>query len=158
MAESLTDKIMNKIKKANELYYRLMLVVAPAGSGKTTALQNVQEHVGAPVFNINLDLSRQMLDMTERQRALQLSRLMRDIIKDTAGELVLFDNIEILFNVSLKQDPLKILQGISRNKTVVASWNGYIDGANLIYAEPNHPEYKRYKIRDFLVVSPEVTP
>jgi len=27
----------------------------------------------------------------------------------------------------------------------------------LIYAAPDHPEYKRYPMRDFLVVSPEVT-
>jgi hypothetical protein len=38
--------------------------------------------------------------------------------------LVLLDNIELLFDVHLKQDPLRLLQGLSRNKTVVATWNG----------------------------------
>ncbi|MCK5109815.1 MAG: BREX-3 system P-loop-containing protein BrxF, partial [Methanosarcinales archaeon] len=136
---------------------RLMLVVAPAGAGKTTALQDVQKSVGVPLINVNLDLSRRMLDLTERQRALQLPRLLREIINDAAGEVVLFDNIEILFDVSLKQDPLRLLQGLSRNKTVVAAWNGSIDGDHMIYAVPDHPEYRRYMVRDFLVASPEVT-
>jgi hypothetical protein len=157
MAEPLADQVVRKINQAAELYHRLMLVVAPSGAGKTTALQAVQECVGAPLVNINLDLSRRMLDLTERQRALQLPRLLREIVNNAAGEVVLFDNIEILFDVSLKQDPLRLLQGLSRNKTVVAAWNGTIDGDHMIYAVPDHPEYRRYMIRDFLVASPEVT-
>ena len=154
MAEPLADQVVRKLKKADELYHRLMLVVAPAGAGKTTALQDVQERVGAPLVNVNLDLSRRMLDLTERQRALQLPRLLREIVNDAAGEVVLFDNIEILFDVSLKQDPLRLLQGLSRSKTVVAAWNGSIDGDYMIYAVPDHPEYHRYMVRDFLVASP----
>ncbi|MDA2937216.1 BREX-3 system P-loop-containing protein BrxF [Acidobacteria bacterium AH-259-A15] len=157
MAEPLADQVMRKIKQADELYHRLMLVVAPTGAGKTTALQDVQERFGAPLVNVNLDLSRRMLDLTERQRALQLPRLLREIINDAAGEVVLLDNIEILFDVSLKQDPLRLLQGLSRNKTVVAAWNGSIDSDHIIYAVPDHPEYRRYMVRDFLVASPEVT-
>jgi hypothetical protein len=157
MAEPFADQVVRKINQAAELYHRLMLVVAPARAGKTTALRDVQERVGAPLINVNLDLSRRMLDLTERQRALQLPRLLREIINDAAGEVVLFDNIEILFDVALKQDPLRLLQGLSRNKTVVAAWNGSIDGNHMVYAVPDHPEYRRYMVRDFLVASPEVT-
>lgn len=156
MAEPLADQIMRKIKQADELYHRLMLVVAPAGVGKTTALKKVQERIGAPLINVNLELSRRMLDLTERQRALQLPRLLREIINDAEGVVVLFDNIEILFDVSLKQDPLRLLQGLSRNKTVVAAWNGSIDGDHMIYAVPDHLEYRRYMVRDFLVASPDL--
>ncbi len=156
MAGPLADQVLRQIKQADELYHRLMLVVAPAGEGKTTALQDVQERVGAPLVNVNMDLSRRMLDLTERQRVLQLPRLLSDIINDAAGDVVLLDNIEILFDVSLKQDPLRLLQGLSRNKTVVAAWNGSIDGDHMIYAVPYHPEYRRYAVRDFLVASPEV--
>ncbi len=159
MAEPLSCQVMREIKQADELYHRLMLVVAPAGGGKTTALQDIQERLGVPLINVNLELSRRMLDLTERQRVLQLPQLLREIINDAdaEGEVVLFDNIEILFDVSLQQDPLRLLLGLSRNKTVVAAWNGSIDGDHMIYAIPDHPECRRYMVRDFLVASPEVT-
>lgn len=157
MAEPLAGQVVRKIKQADELYHRLILVVAPAGAGKTPALKEVQKRVGAPMINVNLDLSSRMLDLTERQRALQLPRLLREIINNAEGDVVLLDNIEILFDMSLKQDPLRLLQGLSRNKTVVAAWNGSIDGDHMIYAVPDHPEYRRYMVRDFLVTSPEVT-
>ena len=126
MAEPLADQVVWKIKQAGELYYGLVLVVAPAGAGKTTALTYVKERIGAPLVNVNLELSRRMLELTERQRALQLPRLLREIVDDAASEVVLLDNLEILFDVSLQQDPLRLLQGLSRNKTVVAAWNGEI--------------------------------
>jgi len=157
MAEPLADQIMRKVKQAAELYHRLMLVVAPAGAGKTTALLDVQDRTSAPLVNVNLELSRRMLDLTERQRALQLPRLLRDLVSKSEGEMILLDNIEILFDVGLKQDPLRLLQGLSRNKTVVAAWNGTIVEDSLTYAAPAHPEYRRYPMRDFLVASPEVT-
>jgi len=155
MAEPLADRVIKRIGQAAELYHRLVMLVAPAGSGKTAALQDVHERTMAPLVNVNLELSRRMLDLTERQRALQLPRLLAEIVGASAADVVLLDNVEVLFDVSLKQDPLRLLQGLSRNKSVVAAWSGSIDGEHMVYATPDHPEYKRYPLRDFLVVNPE---
>lgn len=155
MAEPLADRVIRRIGQAAELYHRLVMLVAPAGAGKTAALQDVHERTAAPLVNVNIELSRRMLGLTERQRALQLPRLLAEIVGASAAEVILLDNVEILFDVSLKQDPLRLLQGLSRNKTVVAAWSGSIYGEHMVYATPDHPEYRRYPLRDFLVVNPE---
>jgi len=155
MAEPLADRVIRRISQAAGLYHRLIILVAPAGTGKTAALQDVHERTAVPLVNVNLELSRRMLDLSERQRALQLPSIMAEVVSVSAAEVVLLDNIEVLFDVSLKQDPLRLLQGLSRNKTVVAAWSGFIDGEHMVYATPDHPEYKRYPLRDFLVVNPE---
>ena len=157
MAEPLADQILRKVEHMGELYHRLMLVVAPAGAGKTTALQDVRDLTGAPLVNVNLELSRRMLELTAHQRALKLSNLLREIASNDDNELILLDNTEVIFDVALKQDPLRLLQGLSRNKTIVATWNGTIVEDSLIYAAPAHPEYRRYPTRDLLVASPDVT-
>ncbi len=155
IAEPLAEQIMRKVKQADELYYRLLLVVGPTGTGKTTALQNVQYRTGAPLVNVNLELSRRMLELTERQRGLQMPRQFQEIVSKGGNEMILLDNIELIFDVALKQDPLRLLQGLSRNRTFVAAWNGAIVEGLLIYAAPAHQEYRRYPVRDFLVASPE---
>jgi len=155
MAEPLADKVIRRIGQASELYHRLIILVAPAGAGKTAALQEVNKRTNAPLLNVNLDLSRRMLDLTQRQRMLQLPRLLAEILDETKADVILLDNIELLFDVSLKQDPLRLLEGLSRNKTLVAAWSGSIVSGHLGYATPDHPEYKRYPLRDFLTVSPE---
>jgi hypothetical protein len=157
MPESLSDKVIRGIGHAAHLYHRLVILVAPPGAGKTTTLQDVHERTAATLVNVNLELSRRMLELTERQRALQLPRLLSEIVGASAAEVILLDNIEVLFDVSLKQDPLRLLQGLSRNKTVVVAWSGSIDGEHMVYATPDHPEYRRYPVRDFLVVKPEAT-
>lgn len=155
MAKPLADRVIKRMAQAAELYHRLVMLVAPSGAGKTAALQEVQERTAAPLINVNLELSRRMLDLTERQRALQLPHLLADIVGATAADVVLLDNLEVLFDVTLKQDPLRLLQGLSRNQTVIAAWSGSADGEHMVYAAPDHPEYRRYPLRDFLVVNPE---
>ena len=153
--EPLSDQIIGKINQASELYHRLILVIAPSGAGKTAALQEMHERIGAPLMNINFELSRRMLDLTERQRALQLPRLLREIVASASEEVVLLDNIEILFDPHLRQDPLRLLQGLSRNKTIIASWNGSFVNGYITYAKPDHPEYRRYPANSILIISPK---
>lgn len=154
MSRSLADQIVEKLSAAEGLYHRLVLIAAPSGSGKTSALQEVATRTGAPLLNLNLELSSRMLVLTERQRALQLPRVMEEVV-GRYDPLVLLDNIEILFDVTLKQDPLRLLQGVSRNRTVVAAWNGTLENDYLSYATPEHPEHRRCPRRELVVVCPE---
>jgi hypothetical protein len=140
MPEPLAEKVMRSIDQAAGLYHRLIILAAPAGTGKTAALQDVHERTGAPLINVNLELSRRMLDLTERQRILQLPRLLSEVVSTVQTDLILLDNIELLFDVSLKQDPLRLLQGLSRNRTLVVAWSGSIDHEYLSYAKPDHSE------------------
>ena len=138
-----------------ERYHGLLLVVAPAGGGKSEALRGVAERTGAPLVNLNLELSRRLLELTERQRKLQTSRLVGELVAEAAGAkgVVLLDNTEILFDRSLSIDPLRLLEDVSRNWTLVVAWRGYVDGAHLEYARPGHPEYRRYPAGDLVIVA-----
>ena len=155
MAEHLVEQVIEKLRYAKDLYYRLILVVGAAGRGKTVALQELAKHTNAPLVNLNLELSRLMLDPTERQRTLQVPRLLDQIAARPDSDAILLDNIELLFDVALKQDPLRLLERLSRNRTVVAAWNGSMENDRLIYAELDHPEYRCYPAGDFLVVNAE---
>ncbi len=150
--ESLPDKVIQSIGQIKELYNRLVLLVAPAGKGKTSVLQEIKERINAPLINVNYELSKRLLELTERQRYLQTQKILDQIIKDAGREEILLDNNEILFDVHLNQDPLRILQGLSRNKTIVASWNGQINTENLFYAAPGHPEFRQYPLRDLTII------
>jgi len=105
------------------------------------------------MVNINLALSERLLELTSRQRALRAAQLVDDIVRETAGEIVLLDNIEMLFHSELKQDPLRLLQSLSRNRTIVTTWRGVYSGASLTYAVPDHFEYRRYDDPQALIVS-----
>ncbi len=155
MPESFTDRIINSIEDTKSLYNRLVLLVASSGAGKTAALKAVHDRTGSPLININLELTRCMLELTGRQRTLQIPRLLDEIISSHSGDTCLLDNIEILFDVSLSQDPLRLLQGLSRNKTLVVAWGGAIDEGYITYGTHDHPEFRRYPVKGILVISRE---
>jgi len=156
MPEPLQDKIKCSLQAAEGLYHRLVLLVGESGSGKTVMLCSVADDFDTEIVNINLVLSAELLELTAKQRALHLPEILDQIV-DKAASTVLLDNLEILFDKDLKQDPLRLLQGISRHRSVVASWNGKIEKGKLLYAEAGHPEYRSYDLIDTLIVNMDGT-
>ena len=152
MAEQMVEELIDKLKQVATLYYRLVLLVGPADSGKTECLVEVSRTQQLPLVNVTLELSRSLLPLTERQRAFQLTRILEGIILAAGSPVVLLDNIELLFAPALKQDPLRVLQSLARSHTLVVAWPGTIEGGHVVYGDPDHPEYRRYAIKDFLVV------
>ena len=151
MTKPLHDKIKDALETADGLYHRLVLLVGAAGTGKTAALRAVGDELGSTVINVNLALSAGLLELTTKQRTLHLPALLQRLVTD-APSPVLLDNIEILFDPALKQDPLRLLQGIARNRAVVATWNGSMNNGKLLYAEPGHPEYRSYALGEMVSV------
>ena len=125
-------------------YYRLALVLGPVGSGKTPLLMELCQRRDIPYINVNMALSQRLLDLTSKKRPLRARRLLAEVIDEQSGDTIALDNIELLFDPALRLDPLACLQGLSRNKTLIVAWGGAYIGNVLTYAEPGHPEYRRY--------------
>ena len=155
MTSHLSETLNEQIEHAESLYHRLVLVVGGDGTGKTTALREVSAWIGAPLINVGLELSRRLLELTERQRPIRAPHLLEHIVNETASEVVLLDNIEILFDTTLRQDPLRLLKGLSRSRTVVVVWNGSMEDSHIHYAVPGHPEYRRSPVDGVLVAVAE---
>ena len=152
MESSIQEQIHQAVISVESLYNRLVLIVGNSASGKNSELKTYSDSQYLKMINVNLELSRQLLGLTNKQRSLQLPKLFENVLS-TNSKIDLLTNIEILFDVSLKQDPLRLLQNSSRNKTIIASWNGSLSGTKLIYAEPGHPEYKEYDASDVFVIN-----
>ncbi len=152
MAGMIHERIKQSLQTAEGLYHRLVLLVGETGSGKTKVLREFAGEIGTEVININLLLSAELLGLSEKQRLLHLPEILDKIVGKKQATVVL-DNIEILFDQRLKQDPLKLLQLMSRNRSVIAAWNGKIEQQRLTYAETGHHEYRQYDAKELLLVS-----
>ena len=115
MAEPIQDQIKRALEVADSLYHRLVLLVGESGSGKTVVLREVADGFGTQVINVNRALSYEMLELTARQRSLWLPRIFKQLATQAQPPVVL-DNLEILFDKDLKQDPLGLLRDISRTE------------------------------------------
>jgi hypothetical protein len=152
MPASPADQVQTAIAEAPSRYFRLVLLTGPPGSGKTSVLQSLSQAQGSTLHNLNLLLTERLLELTRKQRALRVSRILDEELGKLGEEVVLLDNLEALFDPELQQDPLRLLQGLARNRTLVCSWPGTFDGRYLTYAEPGHPEWRRYDQPDAAIV------
>jgi hypothetical protein len=59
-------------------------------------------------------------------------------------DVLLLDNIEILFDCSLHLNPLDTLKRHAHARRVVAAWPGEFSDGRLTYAALGHPEHQDY--------------
>jgi hypothetical protein len=152
MPTPITAQIEDVLPRTKDAYYKLVLAVGAARTGKTAVLTELAVQHSWPRLNVNLRLSERLLELTHRQRATRVAGILGDMIRDETSEVVLLDNIELLFAEELALDPLRLLQSLSRNRAIVAAWPGSFDGACLTYAEPGHPEARRYQTPQAVIV------
>ncbi len=152
MTASISNSLDAALKSLPEQYYRLALLVGPPGSGKTTTLQALARQFGYPRVNVNLELSQRLLDLTHAQRSRSVDRLFKELMNAITGEVVLLDNLEILFDPALEVEPLRLLQTVSRTRTMVAAWSGQYQHGTLSYAEPGHPEFAQFRDLEAVVI------
>ncbi len=66
MRATLSDRITHALAQTPGLYYRLVLVVGSAGSGKTEALRELAVSRVLVPRNVNLALFERLLELTRR--------------------------------------------------------------------------------------------
>ena len=153
METSNTVEFKSLISKADSSYYKLIVVVGKSGSGKTTLLRRISEEFQLPLINLGLELSRRLLSLTIKQRKLMAAEIIEDILEEQGDLRLAIDNTEVIFNPDLKLNPLGLLKNISRNRMLVWTWNGEMDGNHLIYSHLGHPEHHRIPSNEFITTT-----
>lgn len=153
MTNGSLDKVRFGVERASQKYHRLLVVISneEVGGGPYVA-----EGLGIRHVAIGEKLGEKLLEVPAKSRPLKVPGLLEDILDDVVENGVLLDHIEILFEESLKVEPLTLLRDVSRRRLVVAMWRGEIEVGNLVYGVHGHPEYRSYPAWDVdLVRFPE---
>jgi hypothetical protein len=138
------DELASAAQDVADTYHRLVLLVAPIAGGKTLRLTSVAREEGWPILNVNHVVASGLLELDTGAQAIQCKQVLAGVLSSTAGSVVALDNIEMLFEEQLRQDPLRLFQSLSRTTTLVVSWPGSFDGRNLTFADPGHRDYRKY--------------
>jgi hypothetical protein len=146
-------RLLDTIRATQDAYYKLTILAGPSGSGKTRLLSQLATGLQLPSINLSLLLSQRLLSHTRRQRALKAEEVAIEVIDEHLQSGLCLDDIEILFDSTLRQNPLTFLQDISRNRFIVASWNGSIAGGELRFAYAGHPDFFSQAVSGYPVVN-----
>ena len=142
------EKLERLVDEVGSLHSKLVLLIEFPGTGKTKALLHaLAKKKNVVPLNIGAELGRRLAGLPQRQRRLQTTTFLRDLaVQHATGDLLLLENIELLFDRSLQLDPLDLLKRHAHVKRVVAVWPGELRDGRLTYAEMGHPEYQDYSL------------
>jgi hypothetical protein len=139
------DRLDRLVGDVAALHSKLIVIAGASGAGKSALLANLGGRHDAPVLNVGSELGRRLAARPVKQRALAVPTLLRDLADEHAAkDILLLENIEILFDHMLRLDPLDLLKQLARSRRVVAVWPGELRDGRLIYAEMGHPEHQDY--------------
>lgn len=133
------------------LHSKLILLVGSQNTGKTSLLKAFGKRVDAELLNVGSQLGLRLAGLSQKQRPIESISILRELADQHAkDDLLLIDNIEILFDRSLQLDPLDLLKRQAQVRRVVAVWPGELHDGRLTYAVMGHPEHQDYGIDGFV--------
>jgi hypothetical protein len=137
------DELQRKIADTASLNSKLVLLIGPPRSGKTAILDQLSDRMNVQVLNVGLALGRDLLALPRMRRHLQVSELFKALAETATSQgLLLVDNIELLFDRTLRVGVLDLLKSQARVRPVVAVWPGELRESRLSYAVSGHPEHQ----------------
>jgi hypothetical protein len=147
--EPVIEKLDLVVDAVGTLHSKLVLLIAAGQAGKTALLQAFAAHRGVSPLKVGAVLGARLAALPQRQRKLQCAAILRELADQHAsGDLLLLDNVELLFDQSLQLDPLELLKRLAVARRVVAVWPGELRGdiktGRLTYADLGHPEHQDY--------------
>lgn len=138
------------ILEVNDLQSKLILLVGR--SGKTRLLHALARRLNVASFNIGMKLGHRLAATPVSDRGFSTNELLREITDEGRNSTpLLLDNLEVLFEPSLKINPLNVIKLLAHSRLVIAAWPGEMRNDRLIYAGMGHPEHRDYT-RDGVVV------
>lgn len=145
-------KLEQLIGEIGDLNSKLILLVGQSRSGKTSLSRELGAKLHINPLNVGLELGRRLAATPNNKRGFSAGELLREIAdQEQTGDLLLLDNLELLFEKGLQINPLDLVKRVAHSKRVVAVWPGELRGDRLIYANMGHPEHRDYS-RDGVVV------
>jgi hypothetical protein len=135
------DKLEQRVKEIGDLHSKLLLLIG--NSGKTRLLRALAQRLDTIPINIGVKLGQRLVATPVSDRGFSANELLREVTDKSPGEVpLLLDNLEVLFEPSLKINPLDCVKRLAHSRRVVAVWPGEMRDNRLVYAAMGHPEYR----------------
>lgn len=130
------SKLSNEIGKMDSHWHKLLFLCHTEVEARQ--IHNLSKNI--EILNLNLLLSKSLLEIPKAKYPMYVEEFVRALIPDPSKVYVL-EHIDILFDPALQIHPIRLLENISKQMKLMVIWPGVYENGKLSYAESGHPEY-----------------
>lgn len=148
-AYSLTERLLFNVNaavtQAEYRSFKLVLVTIP----KELHREIEAEILNNPIRLVNLskELARKLVSLSIRDRVRRLEGEVERVAND-CGSSAWLTKLDVLFEPTLENDPMRLLKSIAKSQAVVAIWPGEITETSVVYSKPGKSDYKTYSLKE----------
>ena len=125
-------------------HYRLVWVVGGTSSARSALLREFVASGGNKLLELGKELSAALIDVAASLRAASIEDCFSELLDRSPASILCLDHLEILFETSLRLNPVELLKNSSRHRPLVASWPGSAQGDRIAFAPEEHPSHRKY--------------
>lgn len=129
-------------------HFRLVWVAGGTASERSALLRALSEAEDGVFVAVGKKLSAALIEIPGPFRTASVENCFATCIGESPIGVICLDHLEVLFEPSLRINPVALVQGASRNIPIVASWPGAVTGSRLTFGSPGHPGYKELSKQD----------
>lgn len=149
------QRIVETVREGQKSAERLVLLVGRPGSGKSKLLRELSTIRGWQYVNCRTFLTEELLEMVPKVRAQEAAGLITKSLEGFKAEVVVLDDMQVLFAPVLQVDPLNLLKHLGRKFSIVAAWPGVFDGSHLVAATNGPVIPKQYDAKGLTIIQIE---
>ena len=130
--------------RADRAHFRMVWVVGGTAAERSALLRGFAEATAGELIELGKGLSAALIDVSASLRAASVEDCFARLLEDRPGPILCLDHLEILFEPSLRLNPVELLKNSSRHRLLVASWPGTIQGDRITFGPEEHPAHRKY--------------
>jgi chromosomal replication initiation ATPase DnaA len=151
-----TDRLLRAIKGASNDHFKLIIISGGFNTGKTQLLKKVSDEFNYLYLNLNLILSKKLLQIKEDSYITHSQDVIKEIFDEINERILLIDNIELLFSKEVASlNPVEVFKNLARDKIIVLSLPGKFKGDKIEYSTMDRNDYKSMDVSGLTVIQME---
>jgi hypothetical protein len=129
------------IARARSEHYRLVWLAGGTDSERSSLLRALAETEDGVFVEVGKRLSAALLEVPAPLRTASIEECFTACLGGSSCPVTCLNHLEILFDPSLRINPVTLVKRASRHSLLVAAWPGLTKDGQLTFGSPDHPAF-----------------
>lgn len=139
-SEKITE-LQADVARASGEHFRLVWLAGGTPAERSALLRGLADAEDGAFVDVGNRLSSSLIEVPVSLRSASVEDCFAACLGESPSAVTCLDHLEILFEPSLRVNPVALVKGASRHAVLVVSWPGTTSPGQLFFGAADHPSH-----------------